>query len=270
MAELVVITGIGGMGLACARRLVQGRTLVLIDIDGARLAAASEALSLAGYDVVTEQADVADADAIRAIAQRAADRGTIRALVHTAGISGTMGTADRIFDVNLRGTANVIDAFEPVIASGGAAVCIASMGAIAIPVAPEIEQRFANAPTDELVAIANGIRSFHPVEAYCLSKRANQLRVSAAAIRWGRRDARINSVSPGIIATPMARAEEAAVPAMAVMRRISPIQRIGTPEDIAGAAEFLLGPNASFITGSDLAVDGGVIAAQRYGGELAF
>src|SRR3546814_1115390 len=118
--------------------------------------------------------------------------------------------------------------------------------------------------------ISLGIRRFAPVEAYCLSKRGNQLRVNAAALRWGKRGARINSVSPGIISTPMGHLEAQHAPAMAAMRRISPIQRIGQPEDIASAAEFLLGPNASFITGIDLPVDGGVIAAQLFGSERAF
>ncbi len=270
MVDIAVVTGIGGMGTAIARRIAQGRTLILVDIDPGKLSSAAETLGAAGYEVVTEQADVADAGAVRDIAARAADRGTVRVLVHTAGISGTMGTTERIFDVNLAGTAHVIDAFEPVIAPGAAAVFIASMGSISVSIEPEVEQRFANESTDNLVQIALGIRRFHPVEAYCVSKRGNQLRVAAAALRWGRRAARINSISPGIIATPMARAEQKAVPAMATMLRISPIQRIGTPEDVAQAAEFLLGPNASFITGTDLAVDGGVIAAQRYGDVQAF
>jgi NAD(P)-dependent dehydrogenase (short-subunit alcohol dehydrogenase family) len=265
-----VITGVGGMGSACARRLAQGGDLFLIDSDRGALERNADVLGSAGYNVTTCQIDVADRDAVKEAARQATLLGDIRQLVHTAGISGTMGDSDRIFAVNLFGTANVIDAFEPYMKPGSAAVCIASMGSIAVPIDPAIEQRLAREASDELIDIVTDIRRFAPVEAYCVSKRANQLRVSAAAIRWGRKGARINSISPGIIATPMARAEEKAVPAMAVMRRISPIQRIGTPEDIVGAVEFLLGPQASFITGTDLAVDGGVIAAQRYGGEVAF
>lgn len=270
MSEIAVVTGIGGMGSAIARRLVQGRKLLLVDIDAAKLESVAEQLTFSGYDVVTEQADVADRAAVSAAAARAASLGKVRSLVHTAGISGTMGSSERIFDVNLAGTAHVIDAFEPLMEPFGAAVFIASMGSISIPIEAEVERRFANDPTDSLCEIALGIRRFHPVEAYCVSKRAVQLRVAAASLRWGARNTRINSISPGIIATPMARAEQLAVPAMETMLRISPIRRIGTPEDIAEAAEFLLSGNASFITGTDLAVDGGVIAAQRYGHVQAF
>jgi NAD(P)-dependent dehydrogenase (short-subunit alcohol dehydrogenase family) len=270
MKDLVVITGAGGMGSACARRLAQGRTLVLLDCDGEKLGRAAEALSDAGYDVAAEIVDVADGAAIGDFARRTAASGSVRALVHTAGISGSMGTSERILAVNLAGTGHVIDAFEPLMPPGSAAVMIASMGSISIPVDQELALRFAHAPTDALVDIALGIRRFAPVEAYCLSKRGVQLRVNAAALRWGPRGARINSISPGIIATPMGALEAKHVPAMAIMRRIAPIQRIGQPEDIAAAAEFLLGPNASFVTGTDLAVDGGVIAAQLYGRTKAF
>lgn len=270
MRDILVITGVGGMGAACARRLAQGRTLALLDIDGTKLERVAAELSDAGYDVLAERIDVADGPAVDDFARRIAEHGAIRALVHTAGISGSMGTSERIIAVNLTGTAQVIDAFETRMAPGGAAVMIASMGAISIPVDAELARRLAHAPTAELSGIVLGVRRFAPVEAYCLSKRGNQLRVSAAALRWGPRNLRINTISPGIISTPMAQLEAKHVPAMAIMRKIAPIQRIGQPEDIAAAAEFLLGPNASFITGTDLAVDGGVIAAQLHGAEPAF
>lgn len=270
MTELVVVTGIGGMGSACARRLAQGRTLVLLDIDVARLEQEAEALGRAGFDVVAEQADVADREAVAAFAARTAARGSIRALMHTAGISGSMAGSERILAVNLAGTAHIIEAFEPLMAPGAAAVMIASMGSISVPIDPAIERRLAHAPADELVGIVQAIRRFHPIEAYCVSKRAVQLRVYAASIPWGKRGLRINAISPGIIATPMGELEARNVPAMAIMREIAAVRRIGQPEDIAAAAEFLLGPNASFVTGTDLAVDGGVIAAQLWGPVQAF
>ena len=270
MKDLVVVTGLGGMGSACARRLAQGRSLALLDLDAAKLARVADELTRAGCDVDTTVADVADPAAMHAFAARVAASGTIRALVHTAGISGSMGSSERILAVNLLGTANAIDAFEPLMAPGSAAVMIASMGSISVPIDPEVERRLAHAPAGELVGIVQAIRRFATVEAYCVSKRAVQLRVYAASLRWGRRGVRINTISPGIIATPMGELEARNVPAMAVMRQISPIQRIGQPEDIAAAAEFLLGPNASFVTGTDLAVDGGVIAATVWGDVKAF
>ncbi len=271
MADIAVVTGVGGMGSAIARRIGAGRRLALLDIDGEKSERVAAELRASGHDVVSTVADVADRAAVQAFADSlTGDR--IVALVHTAGLSGSMAGADRIMDVNLLGTALVIDAFEPLMGPGSAAVFIASMGSITFPVGPDLAQRYAHAPTDELVGIMRASRDkpYAPVEAYCLSKRANQLRVNAAAIRWGRNGARINSISPGIIATPMGDLEARHVPQMAIMREISPIQRIGTPDDIAQAVEFLLGVQASFITGIDLPVDGGVIAAQLYGGRNAF
>lgn len=267
---ILVVTGTGGMGRVCARRLAAGRTVALFEIDGARLDAFARELEASGHTVIAQQGDVADPAQVAGFAERLTREGRVTALLHTAGISGAMADADRILDVNLMGTAHVMDTFADVLAPGGAAVMIASMGRISIPLSAELDRAIARAPTPDLKTLVQGIRRFAPVEAYCVAKRANYLRVAAMAQAWGRRGLRINSISPGIIATPMADLEARHVPAMATMRKVAAISRIGQPEDIAAAAAFLLGPEASFITGTDLAVDGGLIAALTFGDEKAF
>jgi NAD(P)-dependent dehydrogenase (short-subunit alcohol dehydrogenase family) len=161
----------------------------------------------------------------------------------------------------------MLDAFGTVMAGGGAGVFIASMAGTMTVLDPEFEARLATTPTAhllELPELAPGAIA-DPGVAYGIAKRANQVRVRAASLTWGRRGARVNTISPGVIATPMG-ASELDGPSGPMMRSMiagSGTARIGTPEDIAGAADFLIGPHASFITGTDLLVDGGVVALVR-------
>ena len=163
----------------------------------------------------------------------------------------------------------MLDAFCPAIAPGGAGVFIASMAGSLYPMSPELERRLATTPTADLLnlpELAEGAIP-DPGSAYSIAKRANQVRVRAASVAWGRRRARVNAISPGIISTPMGAAELAGSsgPTMQGMLSESPAGRIGTPDDIAAAVEFLTGPHSTFITGTNLLVDGGVVAALLSG-----
>ena len=267
--EIVVVTGTGGMGEAVARRLGPGRMLVLADASEDRLSGVAERLSAAGHRVRTVRVDVSSAADVTTLAATAAALGAIRAVVHTAGVSPVQATPEQIVAVDVIGTARVLDAFEPYVASGTVAVCIASMAGTMTPMDPQTLELLATTPTDQLSALG----LLDPVtldvgSAYGIAKRANQARVEAASVVWGRRGGRVVSLSPGIIATPMGRAELAG-PFGDVMRAMierSGAGRIGTPDDIAAVVEFLVSPGASFITGTDLLVDGGVVAAMRYAG----
>ena len=169
--------------------------------------------------------------------------------------------------VDLLGTALMLDAFGAVVASGGAGVFISSMAGTMATLDPAFEHRLATTPTGELLdldELAPGTVA-DSATAYMVAKRANQVRVAAASPAWGRRGARVNSISPGVIATPMGTSELEG-PSGEMMRAMiatSPTGRIGTPEDIAGAVDFLLGRQAGYITGTDLLVDGGVVASLR-------
>ncbi|MFF5566497.1 SDR family oxidoreductase [Streptomyces sp. NPDC012623] len=266
--QVLVVIGAGGMGEAVARRLGQGRTVLLADIGERTLGRAEEALTGEGLTVVPHVVDVTSADSVRGLAEAARAAGEVTQVVHTAGLSPVQASVEAILAVDLLGVALVLDAFAPVVAPGGAGVVIASMaGHLAAPLTPEQEYALATTPSERLLRLpflAPDVIT-DAGTAYGVSKRANHVRVMAASTAWGQRGARVNSVSPGVIATAMGRAELDG-PAGGTMRSLigmSGTKRLGTPGDIAAAAAFLLGPEATFVTGTDLVVDGGVVAATR-------
>jgi NAD(P)-dependent dehydrogenase (short-subunit alcohol dehydrogenase family) len=266
--DVAVVIGAGGMGVAIARRIGQGRSLLLSDFNEAALRTVAEQLRAEGHDVTTHAADVSDAASVASLAAAAAALGRVTHVVHTAGLSPVQASAAAILRVDLLGVAQVLDAFAEVIAPGGAGVVISSMaGYMAGTLPKEMEAALAVTPTADLPALpflsAEAITD--PGAAYTIAKRANALRVQAAAGPWGRRGARINSISPGIISTAMGQQELASASGdrMRAMISMSAAGRLGTPDDIADAAAFLLGPTSSFITGTDLLVDGGVVAALQ-------
>ncbi len=266
--EVVVVTGAGGMGEAIARRIGTGRTIVLADFDASQLQAATSRLEALGHNVLALQTDVSDATSVDGLARAASDGGRVRAIAHTAGVSPVQATAAQIVAVDVVGTALLLDGFLPLVEPGTVAVCIASMAAALMPVDDELVRAFATTPTDQLAALpALDPSALHPGIAYALAKRANQARVEAASIAWGRRGGRVVSLSPGVIATPMGRAELAGESGdfMRTLVDNSGSGRLGTPDDIAAVVEFLVSPAASFITGTDIRVDGGAVAAFRSG-----
>ncbi len=267
--DVVVVIGCGGMGAAVVRRIGTEATVVLADTDRDALSAVATELRGEGLELVTMDVDVSEADSVVELAGSSASHGRIAAVVHTAGLSPAQATPAEIVRVDLVGTAHVLDAFGRVIGAGGAGVCIASMAGTMASLPAEFEQQLASTPTRELMELPglSPAAVSDSQTAYVIAKRANQLRVQVAAATWGARGARVNSVSPGIIATAMGEVELAG-PAGDVMRAMiagSATGRIGTPEDIAAAVEFLVGPDSSFVTGTDLLVDGGVVASLRDG-----
>lgn len=265
--DVIVITGLGGMGLATARRLGSGRQLVLADHAQELLERVADTLRGEGHTVDSLRVDVADPRSVERLAQHAGALGSLRAVVHTAGVSPVQASPERIIQVDVLGTAHVLDAFLPFVTHGSVAVCIASMAGTLVPLPPEAERALATTPTSQLAGLPMlDPKNLESGAAYSVAKRANQLRVQAASIPWGRRGGRVVSVSPGIISTPMGQAELQGPHGEAIraMIQASGTGRTGTPDDIASAVEFLLSPQASFITGTDLLVDGGAVAAARY------
>ncbi|MGW9323368.1 SDR family oxidoreductase [Streptomyces koyangensis] len=267
--NVVVVIGVGGMGEAIARRQGPGNRLLLADFDTATLAAVAERLRGQGHEVVTQEVDVSSASSVTALAGAAAALGPVTQVVHTAGLSPVQASAAAVLRVDLLGTALVVEEFGRVVAPGGAGVVIASMAGhmLRTPLSAEQESALAHTPAEELLDLSFADPEALGQGAYGLAKYGNRLRVQAASAAWGARGARINSVSPGVIATPMGQQEldGASGRTMRAMVAASGTGRLGTPEDIAEAAAFLLGPGASFITGNDLLVDGGVVAALRSG-----
>lgn len=263
---LTAVVGVRGMGLTCARLLGHQSRLLLGDISQEVLDGTAQALRADGYLVETCPIDISDAASVRAFADRAAELGGNCSLVLTAGISQAMATAERIFKVNMVGTMQVLDAFEPLMGRGCSAVVISSSAAYMLPVSPAVERVLALGSVDEAMAAVTGVDGADtPLGAYCVAKLANQKRVQACAVTWAERGARINSVSPGIIATPMSAVERDAGSAIEATALGSPAGRLGQPMDIAAAVAWLMSPAAGFVTGIDLLVDGGMIASLRWG-----
>jgi NAD(P)-dependent dehydrogenase (short-subunit alcohol dehydrogenase family) len=268
--EVIAIIGAGGIGMAIARRQGFGRTVLLADRNEQTLATAVQSMRDAGYAAEAQVVDVTARASVKALADRAAALGAVTQVVNTAGVSPNMAPVEGVLKVDLYGAAVVFDEFGRVIAPGGAGLIISSMAGHMMPaLPPEQDLALMQTPTDELLALSFLQPALipNPVLAYMIAKRANHLRVQAEAMRWGKRGARVNAISPGIIVTPLA-LHELNSPIGGMYRSMidaSPAGRMAPPDEIAIAASFLLGTDAGFVTGSDLLIDGGVIAAMKTG-----
>jgi len=268
--EVIVVIGAGGIGHAIARRQGIGKTVLLADYNEKTLNAAAESMRAASYLVETRHVDVGSRSSVHVLAEAALALGPVMQLVNTAGVSPNMAPVETILEIDLCGSAVVFEVFRHVIARGGSGLIVSSMaGHMMRPLPEEDERQLAMLPADALLALPCLQKAViaNPLVAYMVSKRANILRVQAEAVHWGARGARVNAISPGIVVTPLA-AHELESPTGDIYRAMvaaSPSGRMAPPDEIAVAASFLLGPDAGFITGSDLLIDGGVIAAMRAG-----
>ncbi|MBA0047946.1 SDR family oxidoreductase [Mycobacteroides sp. LB1] len=266
--EVVVVTGIGGMGKVIARRQGIGKTLLIADYNEEALQTVVDELKADGHNVIGQRVDVSSRDSVAGLAESAAALGRVTQVAHTAGLSPAQAPTQAILAVDLVGVALVLEEFGKVVASGGAGVVIASMaGHMPLELTAEQEQELATTPAEDLLVLPYVQSIEYPAVAYQFSKRANHIRVRAVARRWGVRGARINSISPGVVSTKMGHQELASETGAITKAMIdgSASGRIGTSDDIAAASAFLLGPESSYVTGTDLLVDGGVVAAARSG-----
>jgi NAD(P)-dependent dehydrogenase (short-subunit alcohol dehydrogenase family) len=272
-----IATGAGrGMGAACAERMAHMvDALLLVDRDEVLVSTQADLLAAAGHRAQVEPfvLDVKDPAGIARLAARTAELGPLRAVAHAAGLSPTMADWREILEVNLVGTARLVEACRTLAGPETAVVCFASVAALLaldqgdLPPDAVLDDPLAEGFLDNLRQ-AVGPEIEDPGMAYTWSKRGVHRLVRREAVRFGQVGARICSVTPGIIDTPMGRQEAAARDTNAMLVDLSPLKREGRPEEVAAGAVFLLSDEASFISGIDLPVDAGLVAAIRGGGGL--
>lgn len=262
MGNVHVITGgSGGMGKAIASLVGKNGTVLLADVNEERLAQTKEELTTKGItDVHYQTVDITDSANVKALAEKAASLGTLKSIIHTAGLSPTMADSKRITEVNLVGTGIVLDEFIKLAVPGTVAVCISSMSGHFTPKEGPYTDILKNPLTENVVEKMEQFAQGNSGAAYGLSKLGVILIVEEQAWAWGQKGARIVSVSPGTINTPMGRQEASQQAEMKVLLDHTPLQREGEPSEIATAVEFLISDAASYITGTDLRVDGGTTA----------
>jgi len=272
---LAVITGAyGGTGRAVARRLGARYRLVLSGRDEPRVARLRESLEEEGYDVAAAvTADITSRRSVEQLAAATAEVGVLGAVLHTAGLSPVQAPWETVVAVNLTGTALLLDAFGPLAKPGSVAVCLGSSAAYTIPVSPAVDALLDDPCADDLIPKLEALLREpgteqegygFAVRAYGASKRGLLRLVERAAVEWAGRGARVVSVSPGPLLTPMGRAELAANPLAVAAASATPLGRLGRPADIAAAVDFLTSDSAGYITGCDLRVDGGTVAARLH------
>ena len=266
---VVALLGAGSMGTAIVRRIAAGKKILLGDISEKALERVGEDLRHSGYDVETIQVNALEKESVEAFACRAAQLGEVMYFIDTAGASPNQATPEHIVALDMVGTGYAIDAFGQVMAQGGAGLVISSQAAYMYPIPNEDELQIVNATTEQLaqLPIVKNVAMQNSGFAYMIAKRVNHLQAQrAAATTWRERRARINTISPGIIVTPLAYDEfNANGDGYQAMIDASAASRVTSSDEIADAAAFLLGEHATFITGTDLLIDGGVIASIRAG-----
>ena len=268
--EVVLWTGAGQIGMAIARRVGYGKRILVGDKSPANAEAIAKTMADAGFDCEWMEMDLSDRTSILAMISRAQELGEITMMINAAGISPSQAPIETILKVDLYGTAVLLEEVGKVIASGGAGVTISSQSGKRMPqLSPEEDRALATTPTEELLSLPllqpENVRD--TLHAYQLAKRCNEKRVMHEAVRWGERGARINSISPGIIVTPLA-IDEFNGPRGDFYKNMfakCPAGRPGTADEVGALAELVMGPQGAFITGSDFLIDGGATASYYYG-----
>lgn len=270
MSQVLVVVGAGSIGIAIARRVGVGKIVLLADLHAAHAEAAAAVLRDAGYDARTATVDVASRESVEALVAEASALGEIMGLIQAAGVSPSQAPIEAILKVDLYGTALLLEAFGAVISRGGAGIVISSQSGHRMgPLTVEQNRQLATTPVEHLLALPflqpGAVQD--TLHAYQLSKRGNGLRVQAEAVRWGRRGARLNAISPGIVITPLANDELKGPRGDSYRRMIenSVARRAATPDEIANVAALLMGADGAFITGSDFLIDGGTTAVHWFG-----
>lgn len=270
MKEVMILTGAGQIGMAIARRMGYSMKIAIGDKKLKNAQTIAKIMSDAGFDTVSMEMDLSSRDSIKAVIAEARKYGEIKMLVNAAGVSPSQAPIEAILKVDLYGTAVLLEEVGRVIAPGGVGVTISSQSGHRMPaLSSEVDEQLACTPTEELLTLEvlqpGNIRD--TLHAYQMAKRCNEKRVMAEAVKWGEKGARINSISPGIIVTPLA-IDEFNGPRGDFYKNMfakCPAGRPGTADEVANVAELLMSQKGAFITGADFLIDGGATASYFYG-----
>lgn len=268
--EVMILTGAGQIGMAIARRMGYGKKIVIGDKKPENAQAIAKIMSDAGFDTEAVEMDLSSRESIQNLIAKSREYGDITMLVNAAGVSPSQAPIEAILKVDLYGTAVLLEEVGKVIKEGGVGVTISSQSGHRMPaLTPEKDEQLASTPTEELLKLdilqPEHIRD--TLHAYQMAKRCNEKRVMAESIKWGEKGARINSISPGIIVTPLAM-DEFNGPRGDFYKNMfakCPAGRPGTADEVANVAELLMSDKGAFITGADFLIDGGATASYFYG-----
>ena len=268
MKDVVILLGSGSIGQAIARRVGAGKHVVLADLKIENANAAAKIFEDAGFETSTVAADLSSRESILNLIEHAQKFGAIKNLINAAGVSPSQAPVAAILKVDLYGTAVLLEEVGKVIADGGSGVIISSQSGHRLgALTEEQNMQLATSPTEKLLELDFLKKISDTLKAYQYSKRCNVLRVMFEATRWGKRGATINSISPGIIITPLANDELHGPRKDGYLKMIeaSPAKRAGTPDEVGDLAEFLMSSRGRFISGADFLIDGGTTASYWYG-----
>jgi NAD(P)-dependent dehydrogenase (short-subunit alcohol dehydrogenase family) len=270
MKDVMILTGAGQIGMAIARRMGYGKKVVIGDKNLDNSKAIAKIMNDAGFDAVSLEMDLSERVSILNLIAEAQKYGEISMLVNSAGVSPSQASIEAILKVDLYGTAVLLEEVGNVIKEGGVGVTISSQSGYRMAaLSAEIDEQLATTPTEDLLAleVLQKINIKDSLHAYQMAKRCNVKRVMSEAVKWGQKGARINSISPGIIVTPLA-IDEFNGPRGDFYKNMlakCPAGRPGTADEIANVAELLMNPQGAFITGADFLIDGGATASFFYG-----
>lgn len=268
--DVMILTGAGQIGMAIARRMGYDKKIVIGDKNLSNAENITKIMVAAGFDAVAIEMDLSSRSSIKDMITEAQKYGEIAMLVNAAGVSPCQASIETILKVDLYGTAVLLEEVGNVIKKGGVGITISSQSGHRMPaLTPKEDELLATTPTEELMKLemlqSENIRD--TLHAYQMAKRCNVKRVMAEAVKWGEKGARINSISPGIIVTPLA-LDEFNGPRGDFYKNMfakCPAGRPGTADEVANVAELLMEPKGAFITGADFLIDGGATASFFYG-----
>lgn len=266
--EVAVLFGTGSIGQAIIRRVAAGKHVVLADYSIENATKTAKLLEDAGFTCSVVQANLGKKEDVLNVVNEAVKKGAVKFVVNSAGVSPSQASVEEILRVDLYGTSVLLEEFGKVIAQGGSGITISSQSGHRLPALPqEQNDALATSATEDLLRLPFIQEISDTLKAYQYSKRCNVLRVAYEATRWGKRGATVNSISPGVIITPLANHELNGPRKEGYRKMIEgcPAGRAGTPDEVGDLAEFIMSSRGRFITGTDILIDGGTTAGYWYG-----